>query len=168
MDAKQLFQTAIVPGLLMLPPRMDSLNARAMLLAIAGQEGAFCQRRQMENGPARSPWQFELGGVDGVATHPASTVEYLNLAKALAYDPLPPPRAYVAIEFDLVLAAGIARLALWRHPEPLPPRASMVDGWQYYLRAWAPGMPRQQDWGRNWHTAWDIVTGVEAPPDRPE
>lgn len=50
---KLITTQAIEPALSLLPARMDSSRARAMLLAIGLQESRFEYRRQMNNGPAR-------------------------------------------------------------------------------------------------------------------
>lgn len=61
MTLSEIICLAIEPALRLLPPAMDTVKARVMLLAIGLQESAFAARRQAGNGPARGFWQFELG-----------------------------------------------------------------------------------------------------------
>ncbi|MGE8617616.1 MAG: hypothetical protein ACN6O0_07325, partial [Achromobacter spanius] len=124
MDLKTMAATAITPALALLPARMDTAEARVMLLAIALQESRFVHRRQI-GGPARGFWQFEKGsrasrgGVWGVFLHAASRDHLPALCKArsVACDP---DAIYAALEYDDVLAAGVARLLLWTDPKALP------------------------------------------------
>ncbi len=44
-----------------------------------------------------------------------------------------------AIEFDDVLAAGLARLLLWSDPRPLPGLGDEEAAWALYVRTWRPG-----------------------------
>jgi hypothetical protein len=83
---EQITQQGIDPALALLPPAMDSPEARCLLLAIGAQESGFRDRRQIiqvkrggklvavAEGPAKSFWQGERGGgmVRGVRLHPAT------------------------------------------------------------------------------------------------
>ena len=150
MDLKKIIDTGISPGLALLPAAMDTQAARVMLLAIGLQESRFLHRRQI-GGPARGFWQFEKGtrasrgGVWGVYLHPASKDRLAALCKArsVACDP---DAIYAALEYDDVLAAGVARLLLWTDPTPLPPVGDADAGWALYLRTWRPGKPHPQAW----------------------
>lgn len=145
---------AITSALSMLPADMDTPAARTILLAIAYQESAICNRRQV-GGPARGYWQFELnGGVRGVLNHPASRGHINHVLAALDYD-LDLYRCYVAIEHNDVLAAAFARLLLWTDSEPMPTDA---DGaLALYLRTWRPGKPHPDKWAQNYMTAKEVV-----------
>lgn len=144
--------TSIRAALALLPPAMTSLEAWIMLLAIGWQESRFLYRRQKGNGPARGFWQFELGsrllggGVWGVYKHKASSFWLSELCKArgVAFE----PRAiYDAIEFDDVLAAGVARLLLFTDPKRLPQAGDQEGAWVLYAkRAWRPGKPHPETW----------------------
>ncbi|MFM9932832.1 hypothetical protein [Achromobacter xylosoxidans] len=141
---------ALNPALALLPERMDTPAARVMLLAIGLQESRFLHRRQI-GGPARGFWQFEKGtrasrgGVWGVFLHAASKDHLAALCKArsVACDP---DAIYAALEYDDVLAAGVARLLLWTDPKALPPVGDTEAGWALYLRTWRPGKPHPQTW----------------------
>jgi hypothetical protein len=132
---------ANVPGV----PCTD--NSDVLMLAIAGQESAWTFRHQV-GGPAVGFWQFEKGGgIQGVLTHPASR----NAANAACqaagvlpnandvYNALPLP------QFD-TLAFAFARLLLWTDSTPLPNRADVNEGWNYYNRNWRPGAPHPSVW----------------------
>lgn len=150
MDLKAIVGTAISPALSLLPGTMDTPTARVMLLAIGLQESRFVHRRQI-GGPARGFWQFEKGtrasrgGVWGVFLHAASKDHLGALCKArsVACDP---DAIYAALEYDDVLAAGVARLLLWTDPRALPAVGDVDAGWSLYLRTWRPGKPHPQTW----------------------
>ncbi|AMG44734.1 hypothetical protein AL520_09345 [Achromobacter xylosoxidans] len=141
---------AITPALALLPAGMDTPGARVMLLAIGLQESRFVHRRQI-GGPARGFWQFEKGtrasrgGVWGVFLHAASKGHLATLCKArsVACDP---DAIYAALEYDDVLAAGVARLLLWTDPKALPAVGDADAGWALYLRTWRPGKPHPETW----------------------
>lgn len=150
MDLKTITETAITPALALLSSGMDTPEARVILLAIGLQESRFVHRRQI-GGPARGFWQFEKGtrasrgGVWGVFLHPASKGHLAALCKArsVACDP---DAIYAALEYDDVLAAGVARLLLWTDPKALPAVGDSDAGWALYLRTWRPGKPHPQTW----------------------
>ena len=150
MDLKAVIERAVDPALALLPARMDSPAARVMLLAIGLQESRFEHRRQI-GGPARGFWQFEKGsrasrgGVWGVFLLVASKDHLAALCKArsVACDP---DAIYAALEYDDVLAAGVARLLLWADPKVLPAIGDGEAAWSLYLRTWRPGKPHPQTW----------------------
>ncbi|OCZ64291.1 hypothetical protein A7P23_27535 [Achromobacter xylosoxidans] len=150
MDLKKIIDTAVSPALALLPTRMDTPGARVMLLAIGLQESRFTHRQQI-GGPARGFWQFEKGtrasrgGVWGVFLHAASKGHLAALCKArsVACDP---DAIYAALEYDDVLAAGVARLLLWTDPKALPQIGDGDAAWSLYLRTWRPGKPHPQTW----------------------
>ena len=143
----------------LLPDRMQSPEATAMLLAIGLQESQFAARRQLPKGPARGAWQFErAGGVVGVLNH-RSTKTYIQRALvSLCYpSSLDDYGCHTAIEHNDVLACCFARLLLWTLPEPLPSLLNVEVGWAQYLSAWRPGKPHPETWPDNFHLAWSLV-----------
>lgn len=143
----------------LLPGRMDSLEARAMLLAIGLQESGFEHRRQV-GGPARGFWQFEKGGgVAGVITNsttgPLISIVCHTLGYVARLDP-----CYTAIEHNDVLAACFARLLLYTDPAAMPQKTDPDLGWRIYLRTWRPGKPRLESWHEHFDHAWRITEGV--------
>ncbi|MBZ0073604.1 hypothetical protein [Bordetella hinzii] len=150
MDLRKIIDTAVSPALALLPTAMDTPAARVMLLAIGLQESRFVHRRQI-GGPARGFWQFEKGtrasrgGVWGVFLHAASKDHLTALCKArsMACDP---DAIYAALEYDDVLAAGVARLLLWADPKALPAIGDSEAAWSLYLRTWRPGRPHPKTW----------------------
>lgn len=149
---------AILPALDLLPTTMSTAPAQAQMLAIALQESALTERRQLHGGPARSLYQFELGGLAGVLRHPATQGHASRFVQALGYADATPPELLEIMVLDSVLASGMARLNLFWDVHPLPVRSNGPDaGWDYYLRVWRPGKPRPQDWPENWRIAWDTV-----------
>lgn len=171
----EVTERAIDPALKLLPCKMDSPEARVLLLAIGAQESRFRDRRQivwvMEKGkrvlrplgPARSFWGAEKGGgmVHGVRTHAATRAYALGLyteRKVTATD----AAIWVAIERDDVLAAGLARLLIYTDPYPLPKLGDQHGAWALYAdRQWKPGTPRPQDWPGNYRRAVDFVAEGE-------
>ena len=153
MTLDQITKTGINPALTLLPPNMDTPQARVMLLAIGLQESRFTARRQLVGnppkpiGPAKSFWQAEQGGgmVHGVRLHEQSRAlaAMLYASRGVAAN----DRAiWDTIENDDVLAAGLARLLLWTDPKPLPKLGDAEGAWQLYLRTWRPGKPHRASW----------------------
>lgn len=149
-------RNAIDEALLLLPAKMDSKQARVMLLAIGLQESRFEHRRQI-GGPARGFWQFEKGGgVKGVLTHPTSK----DHAIAVCDDrevAATPDQVYQSLEFDDVLAAAFARLLLFTDPYPLPKLGDAEYAWDYYLRTWRPGKPHHEAWAALYVKAMELA-----------
>ena len=143
-----------------LPVRMDSQAATAMLLAIALQESGARVRHQTPTGPARGFWQFEAGGgVFGVQTHPRTALALEGALSALCY----PPRMgqfllHSIIEHNDVLACVMARLLLYTLPEALPGPSDAAIGWTQYRAAWRPGHPHPDTWPGFYATAWAMVS----------
>ncbi|MFY4004882.1 hypothetical protein [Achromobacter denitrificans] len=153
MDLKIALDTAITPALALLPAKMDTPEARIMLLAIGLQESRFEHRRQLVGspprpvGPAKSFWQAEQGGgmVHGVRLHAATSATAARLYQARGVSPRD-AAIWDAIEHDDVLAAGLARLLLWSDPGRLPPVGDEQGAWAQYLRTWRPGKPHPETW----------------------
>lgn len=143
----------ISKGLKFLPAKMDTPNARRMLLAIGLQESGFATTVQYGGGPAHSFWQFEQGGgVKGVLTHPASKQLAADACAAWGIDPTP-KSLWIAMgkpEYQ-DLAAVMARLLLWTDAHPMPVNAA--DGWDYYKRNWRPGKPHPDKFPACWASA---------------
>ena len=141
-----LFTTlALDPACQLLPARMQSPDARLLLLAIAWQESGLTQRRQLAGGPARGYFQCELIACAHVLTHRASRPHVERICEALD---IPPAASalYAAVEFHDVLAVVVARLNLWTHPAPLPPVGDIGGAYRYYEDVWNPGRPRPERW----------------------
>ena len=138
-----------------IPAALDALGMRGspelrvMLLAIGLQESGLTARAQVLNGggkgPARGLWQFERGGVRGVYLHRASNelLRVLCRARDVNFDV---PQIWAMLEYDDVLACGVARLLLWTDPRPLPAVDDEGGAWDYYLRNWRPGKPHHDRW----------------------
>jgi hypothetical protein len=148
-----IIKTAIDPAMALLPPHMDSAEARVMLLAIGLQESRFMFRFQKlvgvpyQKGPARGFWQFErAGGVHGVMVHPLTE----DLAQRVCIDravPFDSVLIHARLETDDILAAAFSRLLLWADRLPLPALdCPHEDAWQCYVRNWRPGKPHRETW----------------------
>ena len=156
---------AVHEALRLLPPAMDSKEARVMLYAIGLQESRFTHRAQVIDGggkgPARGYWQFERGGgVTGVLRHPASRFWANSVCNARNV-PAQPMNVWLALETDDVLAAATARLLLFTDPARLPAIGEQYEALRYYLRVWRPGKPHPSTWPECYETALKAV-GVEA------
>lgn len=150
MELNQVRRSIIEPALSLLPARMNSPQAMAMLLGIGLQESHFEYRRQLGNGPARSFWQMERGGgVHGVLRHQASAKLAAGICVRRGVEPTD-MAVWQAIEQDDVLAAALARLLLWTDPQPLPALSDTAGGWALYARVWRPGRPRPAEWPANY------------------
>jgi len=145
-----------------LPPKMNTPNARAELLAIGLQESEFEARRQHNYGPARGLWQFEKNAVGLLVNHKQTRGPLNDALRALCYPELvfrkPSQTAalHQAIEHNDVLACVFARLNLWWLAGPLPGRHESEAGWRQYLEAWNPGAPHPATWPANFEKAWQI------------
>ncbi|MFC0668357.1 hypothetical protein ACFSKY_22720 [Azotobacter chroococcum] len=156
MRLSEIRAAAIAPALALLPARMTSAQAVALLLAIGLQESGLIHRRQV-GGPARGLWQFEQGGgVRGVLQHPLSRSHALAVCEVRGIAPVP-SAVYAALEHDDILAAAFARLLLWTDPAPLPAIGEVGAAWDLYLRTWRPGKPHRHSWDRLYAQAMDEV-----------
>ena len=152
---------AVNEGLRLLPPAMDSTEARVLMYAIGLQESRFTHRAQVIDGggkgPARGYWQFERGGgVTGVLRHPASRFWANSVCNARNI-PAQPLNVWLALETDDVLAAALARLLLFTDPARLPAVGEQADSWSYYMRNWRPGKPHPRTWPECYETALKAV-----------
>ncbi len=153
MTLAEIIAAGINPALALLPVKMDTPEARIMLLAIGLQESRFEHRRQLvgnpprPTGPAKSFWQAEQGGgmVHGVRQHAATRAAAAHLYQARGVQSRD-AAIWDAIEHDDVLAAGLARLLLWSDPGRLPAVGDEQGAWNLYLRTWRPGKPHAQTW----------------------
>ena len=150
----ELIRSHILPAALsILPPRMDTPDARRMVLAIGLQESRFEHRRQI-SGPARGFFQFEHGGVIGLIRHQATQPHLQAAVLSLKYDAEMASDdigLHAAIEHNDILACVLARLNLWWLPAPLA--TTQDDGWNQYVSAWRPGRPHPESWGTCWAQA---------------
>jgi hypothetical protein len=149
--------TVWADAMLLLPAPMNSIKAKAMLLAIGLQESRMTYRKQHHDGPARGLWQFERGGgVRGVLMHKATTViaHAVCAAREVAPTSL---TVWEALEHDDVLACCFARLLLYTVPHGLPGPDQWQEGWAQYLWAWRPGKPHQETWPGFYARAWQAA-----------
>lgn len=149
-----------------LPDRMDTPEARVMLIAIGLQESRFQHRRQLvgspprPTGPATGFWQFERGGgIVGVLQHGASRDHARTLCAARGVEPVS-QSVWQALQHDDVLAAGFARLLLWTDPFSLPKLGDVNGAWDLYIRTWRPGKPHRSTWGAFYAQALGLVNGA--------
>jgi hypothetical protein len=141
----------------LLAPAMDTIPARAMLLAIGLQESRFEHRVQVPNGPAHGFWQFEAGGgVHGVLNHPHTSVAIRRVCTARGVEPLT-GSCYRAIVHDDVLACAFARLLLYTVPAKLPNQDEREKGWNQYIDGWRPGKPHPETWDAFFDQGWREV-----------
>lgn len=158
--ATYIRQYVIPSAYALLPAPMRSVEATALLCAIALQESRAEHRCQALDGggrgPARGFWQFERAGVSGVVTHKASA-PYLRLVCAtLRITPMP-SAIYEAIEHNDVLAACCARLLVYTLPMALPTKDDPDEAWNQYIAAWRPGRPRRESWFRHYNAGWALA-----------
>lgn len=137
----QLLEHVIPQAMALLLQRMDTREARVMLVAICLQESGLADRRQGTDsnpGPARGLPQFEENGVLGVMNHVASRDIARRVANARGV--IFNTRAiHRAMETDDVLALAFARLLLWTDRGALPALGDVDTARDYYLRNWRPG-----------------------------
>lgn len=144
-------------ALSLLPGRMTSVPAVAMMMSIIGQESAFAARVQGGNGPAHGFGQFErAGGVTEVLTSPVTRPILLPILELLVVKPTAVD-CWNAIVYNDVLALVFIRLLLWKYPGALPLEHEVEKGWQQYVSAWRPGKPRPNDWPDNFIEGWRLA-----------
>lgn len=137
-----------------LPAKMNTREARVMMLAIGMQESRFIHRYQVVQGkpgvrgPARGFWQMERGGgAYGVLKHEASR-DFAHAACHHAGVTPTAEAAWLAMETNDFLAATFARLLLWTDPRPMPKVGEVGKAWECYIRNWRPGKPHLQTWAQ--------------------
>jgi len=163
MTPHDYINVALVPALGLLPLKMDSLAARALVVAICLQESNLQYRRQIR-GPAKSYAQFEEVGVRGVMWHRTTNALAVEVTGRLDY-PYESHAIHQAIEHNDVLGAVFARLLLWTVPRPLPWRGDVNEALDQYIEAWRPGAANDHRavelrarWPDNYAKAWQAVT----------
>jgi hypothetical protein len=160
-----VLQTMILPALQLLPAALSSAAACVQILATGKQESRYQHRAQIvrgnpyAKGPARGLWQNERGGIQCVLTNLATQDLAAQLCRARGV-PLDSALVHARVEFDDVLAAGLARLFLFADPRPLPAvDASHDEAWACYVRNWQPGRPHRETWDAFHAAARDEVLG---------
>lgn len=154
----ETFEAAVNPAFELLDnDKLDTPEARVLMFAIAMQESKMIYRRQIR-GPARGLWQFEegtrasRGGVWGVYLHPTSKRLLEEFCDNMGIE-CDPEVIYETLEYNDVLAAGVARLLLLTDPQPLPEIGEADKAWDYYKRTWRPGRPHPEVWEENYELA---------------
>lgn len=141
-----------------LPQKMRSDNASALMVAIGLQESRLIYRRQI-GGPARGLWQFEPIAVRDVMTRGSSKDSAIAICndRDVKFDE---KEIYNALEHDDVLAAAFARLHLWNCPKPLPAIGDIDGAWKYYaFDTWRPGKPHRKTWNAFYLEAYSHLLG---------
>lgn len=147
-EAAKFPEAAIDEAFQLLPIKMDSRAARVILAAIGYQESGYQVRIQYGNGPARSFWQFEKGGIKGVMLHQATIRLASELCDARKVN-FASQDIWKAMETDDVLGAAFARLLMYTDPKALPDNPD--DAWEMYAkRLWRPGKPHPEKWAKSW------------------
>lgn len=144
MNYREALNKVIIPGLKLLPSKVDTPEARVMMLAIGMQESRFQYRKQI-GGPARGFFQFEEGGgVRGVLKHPSTKRIIQDVIFKLG---IPAEECYNCLAEDDELAAVFCRLLLYTDPKPLPSlTCDSGEAWDCYVRNWRPGKPSRDSW----------------------
>jgi len=147
-------------ALSVLPARLTSGAARAMLVAIALQESDLRHRRQI-GGPALSYLMWEPGedsALPGVLKHPATKDMARDFIAALDYTGLDAEELRQATVYDCTLSAGLGRLLLYTLPMALPQRHDSTEAWGQYMQAWRPGKGKPERWLTRWLAAWELIS----------
>lgn len=156
MSAVAYIQNIVFPAMWkLLPDKMNSREAKAMMLAIGMQESRFIFRHQ-QTGPAGGFWEFEEAGVRGVMGHPASRGLASDILSTMSYAPTV-AMIQDALDHNDILAAVMARLLLWTHPAPLPREGEYGKAYSYYLTLWRPGHPRPETFPPFYQEAWRLL-----------
>jgi hypothetical protein len=146
----------IIPAALsLLPPKMNSPEAKALLTAICLQESGFKHRQQV-GGPAKGLWQWELPQVGLVLRHDVVGPLARDVLAALVYTEGSSPHESIhdAMQHNDILQCAFSRLLLWPDAAPLPKQGDVQGALATYLRVWRPGKPHPEKWPANWAAAW--------------
>jgi hypothetical protein len=131
----------------------DTPEARHQITATFVQESGLRSRRQRGGGPGRGLGQFENGEdsliADVLKRGWGRTISFeIGLSSIASRDEL-----WRACEYHDVLSVMFARDRLRLDPHPLPAIGERAQKWALYLRTWAPGKPRPDDWDHSCNTA---------------
>ena len=152
----ETLKSYVIPAALaLLPAKMDTPEARAMLVAIALQESNLQYRKQI-GGPALGFFMWELPQVGLVLRHEVIGPMALKVLADLAYSVGAPPfeNIHAAMQHNDVLQCAFSRLLLWPDAAPLPQRGDVQGSLATYLRVWRPGKPHPEKWPASWAQAW--------------
>ena len=163
MEINYVLKDVLPKAFALLPAKMETREAKVMLLSIGLQESLLKHRYQIvagkpgAKGPARGLWQFEKGGgVRGVLTHKATAALAKEIQAKLGHG-VGIDAAYEALEKDDVFAAVFARLLLYTDPYSLPELGQKQRSWNLYERVWRPGRPHRDKWDDNYDKALSSV-----------
>lgn len=142
----QLNTGPLTEGLKLLPARLDTVAARALILKIVLKESNGVYRDQLEAngkntviGPALGLAQFERGGAcTALLKHPLTKADTLRVLAH--YGVTATPDAFwraLAVNDGLAMAA--ARINLVWLPEALPAITDAAESHRQYVKAWRPG-----------------------------
>ena len=151
-----LWKNYIYPAAMeLLPEKMNSPEAKALLTAICLQESGFKHRKQI-GGPALGFFMWELPQVGLVLRHEVIGPMALKVLADLAYSVGAPPfeNIHAAMQHNDVLQCAFSRLMLWPDAAPLPQQGDVQGSLATYLRVWRPGRPHPEKWPANWAQAW--------------
>jgi hypothetical protein len=159
---------SIPAALSLLPGKMNSMQARAQMLAIGLHESGFIARQQHGtattpgHGPAKSFWQFEKsGGVQELLDTPTTRIILAPICDVLGYPRILAGDLHEAMEHNDTLAAVMCRLLLWKDPRLMPERHESSKGYAIYLARWRPNAAaatkHAHDWPANFKLAWETV-----------
>lgn len=169
MTPSAFYATIMMPASTMLadlnlnlnPSRVSLISkpAKALMMAIAGQESAWTDRIQIPGGQARGFWQCELeGAVDGVMLNDGMNAILAKVGALYSIDVDMASTVFEAIAWHDPLAYTVARLALWMDPQPLPAVGDLDGAWATYLRVWRPGKPDPTRWATVYPQAIAVVS----------
>lgn len=131
----------------------DSLEARCLLLAIAGQESGWMERVQRPVGYARGFWQCEQGGAVRAVVDSDATWPIIERTCSALCIPCDLETVYEAIAWNDPLACVVARMTLLLDPPALPAIGDRDGAWECYVRVWRPGKPAPDRWGAVYEAA---------------
>jgi hypothetical protein len=170
MSPENFLNEILEPSIARLVPLLPGVNfdakAKVMLMAIAGQESYWSERRQVGIGQyhpqsvgARGWWQFEStwGGPVAMNDVLQSASKQIGAVCTALVIPTDERTVYEACAWNDVLSTALARLLLWLDPAPLPDLGQRDTAWDYYQRNWKPGAPHPEVWPNRYGTALALV-----------
>lgn len=161
-NEEYLMKQILIPALKFLPPQLDSINVRVLLLSIGFQESGFVSRVQVKDDNMQDDivgkgfYQFTYIACKDVYEFQTNRFNFLDILNQLRIQNS--ARAvHTAIQFHDILATITARIFLYQSPLSVPCCDDYKSMWYIYKSRWRPGRPRRENWDTHCKRAKEIV-----------
>lgn len=149
MTAADFLSRILVPDLAWLHGLLPSIPASksevALMCAIPGQESAWQDVRQGDNGIAVGLYQQQANDIADIFGNVTTSAKAVIIATTLMIEPNA-AAVYSALLGNTKLQVGFARLNLLADWRPFPAVTDQAGMFKYYLGTWRPGKPSLERW----------------------